>query len=112
MDIFIARQGIYDKYGKVVAYELLYRNSLENSFNPLIEDELATYKVIDNISAFGLDILTDSKRAFVNFSEALIKKNIATLLPKENVVIEVLETVNRSEEILDKLSFKVSLAIF
>ncbi len=105
MDIFIARQGIYDKYGKVVAYELLYRNSLENSFNPLIEDELATYKVIDNISAFGLDILTDSKRAFVNFSEALIKKNIATLLPKENVVIEVLETVNPSEEILHKLSF-------
>ncbi|MDV4150929.1 HDOD domain-containing protein [Clostridium sp. AL.422] len=104
MDIFIARQGIYDKTGKVVAYELLYRNSIENSYNSLIEDEIATYKVIDNISAFGLDILTNNKRAFVNFSEELIKKDIATLLPKENVVIEVLETVSPSQEIIHKLS--------
>lgn len=103
MDIFIARQGIYDKNGKVVAYELLYRNSMENSYNPLIEDEVSTYKVIENISSFGLDILTNKKRAFVNFSEALIMKDIATLLPKENVVIEVLETVNPSEEIINKL---------
>lgn len=104
MDIFIARQGIYNETGKVVAYELLYRNSLENSFDPLIEDEMATYKVIDNISSFGLDILTNNKKAFVNFSEALIEKDIATLLPKENVVIEVLETVNPSQEIIHKLS--------
>lgn len=103
MYIFIARQGIYDKNGKVVAYELLYRNSMENSYNPLIEDEVSTYKVIENISSFGLDILTNKKRAFVNFSEALIMKDIATLLPKENVVIEVLETVNPSEEIINKL---------
>lgn len=103
MDIFIARQGIYDKNGKIVAYELLYRNSMENSYNPLIEDEVSTYKVIENISSFGLDILTNKKRAFVNFSEALIMKDIATLLPKENVVIEVLETVNPSEEIINKL---------
>ncbi|MBE6053701.1 MAG: HDOD domain-containing protein [Clostridium sartagoforme] len=105
MDIFIARQGIYDETGKVVAYELLYRNSLENNYNYSIEDEVATYKVIDNISSFGLNILTNNKRAFVNFSEELIKKDIATLLPKENVVIEVLETVNPSQEIIHKLSF-------
>lgn len=105
MDIFIARQGIYDENGKVVAYELLYRNSMENSYNPLIEDEVSTYKVIENISSFGLDILTNKKRAFVNFSEALIMKDIATLLPKENVVIEVLETVNPSQEIINRLLF-------
>ena len=103
MDIFIARQGIYDKNGKVVAYELLYRNSMKNSYNPLVEDDVSTYKVIEYISSFGLDILTNKKRAFVNFSEALIMKDIATLLPKENVVIEVLETVNPSEEIINKL---------
>ena len=104
MDIFIARQGIYNSLNKVVAYELLYRNSFKNSFAPFIEDEIAPYKVIENISSFGLDILTDNKIAFVNFSEQLIIKNIATLLPKENVVIEVLETVSPSPEIIHKLS--------
>lgn len=67
MDIFIARQGIYDKNGKVVAYELLYRNSMENSYNPLIEDEVSTYKVIENISSFGLDILTNKKELLLIF---------------------------------------------
>lgn len=105
MDIFIARQGIYDESGKTIAYELLYRNSMENSYDSQVEDEVSTYKVIENISSFGLDILTNKKRAFVNFSEALIKKDIATLLPMENVVIEVLETVSPSQEIIDKLLF-------
>lgn len=105
MDIFIARQGIYNKEEKVVAYELLYRNSLNNIFDDSIEEEIATYKVIENISSFGLDTLTDNRKAFVNFSEKLIKKNIATLLPKDKVVIEVLETVNASKEIIDRLKF-------
>lgn len=105
MDIFIARQGIYNKKEKVVAYELLYRNSLNNRFDDSIQEEIATYKVIENISSFGLDILTDNRKAFVNFSEKLIKKNIATLLPKDKVVIEVLETVNPSKEIIDRLKF-------
>ncbi|MDZ7543962.1 diguanylate phosphodiesterase, partial [Clostridium perfringens] len=103
MDIFIARQEIYDVEEKVIAYELLYRNSLKNSFNGSIEDEVATYKVIENISSFGLDTLTDNKKAFVNFPEKLIEKDIATLLPKEKVVIEILETVYPSEEIIEKL---------
>lgn len=103
MDIFIARQGIYNSLNKVVAYELLYRNSFKNNFATIIEDEVATYRVIENISSFGLEMLTDNKKAFVNFSEKSILKSMATLLPKENVVIEVLENVNPSKEIIDKL---------
>ncbi|VYU26405.1 EAL domain-containing protein [Clostridium tertium] len=103
MEIFIARQGIYDINGKVVAYELLYRNSIKNNYDSEVEDERATYQVIENISSFGLDVLTEDKRAFVNFSEQVIKDNLATLLPKDNVVIEVLETVNPSQEIIHKL---------
>ncbi|WP_300382003.1 HDOD domain-containing protein [Clostridium sp.] len=104
MDIFIARQGIYNINEEVVAYELLYRDSLKNNFNNDIKDEVATYKVIENISYFGLDILTDGKKAFVNFPEELINKNIATLLPKDKVVVEILETVNPTKEVLDNLS--------
>lgn len=104
MDIFIARQGIYDCEEKVVAYELLYRNSTINSFNSEIEDELATYQVIENINSFGIDNLTNNKIGFVNFPEKLINKNIATLLPKDKVVIEILENVNPTEEVIKNLN--------
>lgn len=105
MDIFIARQGIYDINNNVIAYELLYRDSLKNSFNPLIEENEATYSVIQNISSFGLDNLTDNKKAFVNFPEELIKKNTATLLPSNKVVIEILENVKPTKEVIDNLAY-------
>ena len=103
MDIFIARQGIYDCEEKVVAYELLYRNSTINNFTSDVEDELATYQVIENINSFGLDNLTNNKIGFVNFPEKLINKNIATLLPKDKGVIEILENVNPTEEVIRNL---------
>ena len=105
MDIFIARQAVYDKNEKTVAYELLYRSSLENKFDSSVNPEDATYKVIQNISSFGLEKLTNNKRAFVNFPEEVINSNMATLLPKQRTVIEVLETVKPTKEILDNLLF-------
>lgn len=103
MDIFIARQGIYDINDNVIAYELLYRDSLKNNFNPLIEENEATYSVIQNISSFGLDNLTDNKKAFVNFTEELIKENIATLLPNDKVIVEILENVKPTSDIIKSL---------
>lgn len=103
MDIFIARQGIYDINNNVIAYELLYRDSLKNNFNPLVEENEATYSVIQNISSFGLDNLTDNKKAFVNFTEELIKENMATLLPNNKVIIEILENVKPTSDIIENL---------
>ncbi|AYE35063.1 EAL and HDOD domain-containing protein [Clostridium septicum] len=105
MDIFIARQAIYNKNEKVVAYELLYRSSLDNKFDSSVKPEEATYKVIQNISSFGLDKLTNNKMALVNFPEEVINSNMATLLPKEKVIIEVLENVKPTKEVIDNLRF-------
>jgi len=104
MDIFIARQGIYNLKEKIVAYELLYRNSMENKFIGDINEDKATYKLIENINAFGLDKIIDNKIAFINFTEGLIKNNMWTLLPKEKVVIEILENVLPTQEVLYELS--------
>lgn len=103
MEIFLARQAIYNKNRKIVAYEILYRNSLENVFDESEKQEAATYKVIQNISSFGLDKLTNNKVAFINFPEEAINENIATLLPNEKVIIEVLETVMPTKEIISNL---------
>ncbi|MEG2458170.1 MAG: EAL domain-containing protein, partial [Bacilli bacterium] len=95
--------AIYNKNRKIVAYEILYRNSLENVFDENEKPEEATYKVIQNISSFGLDKLTNNKMAFINFPEEAINDNIATLLPNEKVIIEVLETVMPTKEIISNL---------
>ena len=105
MKIFLARQAIYNKNTKIVAYEILYRNSLKNAFDKNQKQEEATYKVMQNISSFGLNILTKNKLAFINFPEEVINSNMATLLPPDKVIIEVLETVEPTKEIIANLKF-------
>lgn len=91
MDIYVARQPIFDRYMKVYGYELLYRRDGMNSFSG-IDDNLATAELLYNsFLVMGLDDLTDGARAFINFSKDLIDSEIPYLLPCEDVVLEVLE---------------------
>ena len=57
MDIFIGSQNIYDREGKIVACELLYRNSLLNKYDESVSSETASCTIIKNIiSGLLLDI--------------------------------------------------------
>lgn len=104
MKTFLARQAIYDKEKNIIAYEILYRNSLNNVFDKNTKQEEATYKVIQNISSFGLGKLTNNKLAFINFPEESINTDMATLLPNNKIIIEVLETVEPTKEIIRNLN--------
>lgn len=103
MKIFLGRQSIYNNDEKIVAYEILYRSSLDNSFDKNTEQEEATYKVIQNILSFGLETITNNKIAFINFPEDVINSDMATLLPKERIIIEVLETVKPTVQVMKNL---------
>ena len=41
----------------------------------------------------GLDVLCDGRRAFVNCTRDILLKDYVTLLPSEQAVVEILETV-------------------
>jgi EAL and modified HD-GYP domain-containing signal transduction protein len=101
LDTFVARQPIFDINEDVVAYELLFRNNNEhNKFNN-IDGDVATSKVIINsFLLIGINNLTNGKKAFINFTENLILNDIASLLPKEYVTIEILESVTPSKDII------------
>lgn len=100
MEIFLARQAIYDKKGNVIAYELLFRNSKENYFSENIDEEKATIKLIANCGTIGLGKLTNNKRAFINFPRGVLLKDMISLLSAENIVVEILENVEATEDIL------------
>ncbi|MEG0296494.1 MAG: HDOD domain-containing protein [Clostridium sp.] len=109
MEIFLARQAIYNREMDVIGYELLYRNSNENRFDPSVGSETATYKVIQNIGGFGFEQLTNNKAAYINFPQVALENNIATLLPRENTIIEVLESVIPTAEVISNLIYIKSL---
>ncbi len=101
-EVFVARQPILDARQKVFAYELLYRSGLEN-FYSAVDGSQASASVIDNaFFIIGLDNLTRGKRSFINFTESLLTDDIATYLPKKSVVIEILEDIEPTKEVIEK----------
>ena len=96
MDIFVARQPIFDRNKAVVAYELLYRDSAANFFNSEIGATKATSILLSNsYFNFGIEMLLEDKRAFINFDKILIKNEVPLLLDKSKIVVEILEDVIR-----------------
>jgi c-di-GMP-related signal transduction protein len=94
----MARQPILDLRGKVHAYELLFRDGLENAFRG--DGEMASRTIVDNAVIFGLEDLTAGLPAFVNCTGELITGELAEVLPPETAVLEILETVDPTPELI------------
>lgn len=100
-DIYVARQPIFDHAMKLYGYELLYRQNTDNVCSDIDEDA-ATVSLINNtVLIFGFNQLIDNTKGFVNFSASLLENDIALLLPKEEAVIEVPQSIKLTQTILD-----------
>lgn len=95
---FVARQPIFDHAQKVFGYELLFRNGVENYFNA--DPELAARSTLDSTLLFGLNTLCDGRRAFVNCTREVLIKDLVTLLPSQQTVVEILETVEPEDRVV------------
>lgn len=95
---FVARQPILDRSQKVYGYELLFRNGVENYFNA--DPEFASRSTLDSSLLFGLKTLCDGRRAFVNCTRDVLLKDLITLLPPNQAVVEILETVEPDERVI------------
>ena len=88
---------------QVYGYELLYRNNAtRNIFDGTEANEASSKVIINSFCEIGIERLTDGKKAFINFTDTLLKEEVATLFPAETLVIEILETVSPVEEIVEK----------
>lgn len=102
MEIFVARQPIFNKKMEIYGYELLYRSNAEKNLYDNFDGNKASSDVIAaSFLVTGLNTLTGGRKAFINFTELLLKEQIATILPKENLIIEILETIDPSVEIVE-----------
>lgn len=105
MDVFMARQPIYDVMQQVCAYELLYRADQNNAYAKGVAGETATSNLVaDAIEVFGLESITSGNRAFINFTKELLLDDLPLLLDPGEVVIEILEDTVVDDEVIEKLA--------
>ena len=100
MYFYAARQPILDRNKELVGYELLFRDGVDNVF-PDIDGDEATSRLIEGSQFnFGLEDLTDNKPAYINFTLETLQKGYPTLLGKDQIVVEILETIQPGKRLL------------
>jgi len=96
---FIARQPIFTEQKSVFGYEVLFRSDPENYFKDPGADASAI--AVDNLFLFGIERVTSGRLAFINCSRDFLLRDYLTLLPKDQVIGEILETVTADSETLE-----------
>jgi c-di-GMP-related signal transduction protein len=88
----VARQPILTKEEKVFGYELRFRDGVEDYFRAT-DPDAASRSTLDSSILLGLDVLCGGQRAFINCTPEVLLKDYMTLLPPNQAVAEILESV-------------------
>lgn len=102
-DFFLARQPILNRDQTLVAYELLFR-SAEAGPAGVTDDLAATASVIAHASELGLENVIGASLGFVNIDATVLMSDFVQFLPREKVVLEILETVKVTDEVIVRMT--------
>lgn len=90
---FLARQPILDRNESLCAFELLYRSG-NNAAAEVADDTHATAQVMLNVfGEMGIAEVLGAHKGFINLDAKFLYSDTVELLPRQQVVLELLETV-------------------
>ncbi len=99
-EIFLGRQPILDRNQNLIAYELLFRSGFTADAG-VIDDISASASVIVNAYAeLGLENVLGKQRGFINVNAELLMSDMIRLLPRNQVVLELLETITITDDVV------------
>ncbi len=99
-NVYVARQPIFDCRREIYAYELLFRGGMANFYAHVDGDQATSSVLANSLINIGIDTITGGKKSFVNFTRNLLVDKVPLLLPRENVVVEILEDMVVDGELL------------
>lgn len=113
---FLGRQPILDRDQQIIGFELLFR-SAESLLSANISDsfQASASVIVSALTDFGTKEVLGRHKGFFNVSLDMLMNDTLELLPKEQVVIELLETIEINADVikrcrdLKKLGFTLAL---
>lgn len=100
MDVFVARQPIFNRHKKIYGYELLFRTGMDNAF-PNLDGETATSSLLSSsFFTVGIEKISGGNVVFINFTEELLLQGTPAMFPPGNIMVEVLENVNPDDKVI------------
>ena len=98
----LGRQPILDREQRTVAYELLFRSG--DTPSALVTNDMqATASVIHHaFGEMGVQAVLGKHLGFINISTDMLLSDLVELLPKTQVVLELLETIRVTEAVIER----------
>lgn len=94
MELYVARQPIFDAAGRLDGYELLYRSHAASlSADGASREQMSLDVLIQSVLEIGIERITGGSTAYLNFSRRMLLTQSFDLLDPARVVIELLEDV-------------------
>ncbi|WP_373990503.1 EAL and HDOD domain-containing protein [Duganella sp. BuS-21] len=101
-EFYLGRQPILDRNQALFGYELLFRNAPVGP--ALISNDLtATAAVIAHASQLGMEKTIGDALGFVNVDADVIMSDIFPFLPREKVVLEIINTTKATPQLLARI---------
>ena len=102
--VHIGRQPILNRLKKIFGYELLFRKGDLNKAD-VTDNMRATASVLVNtLNNIGVSRLIGDKVGFINVDDVILESSIIDLLPANRMVLELLETVNIDDRVVELCS--------
>ncbi|WP_158972226.1 EAL and HDOD domain-containing protein [Paraglaciecola sp. L3A3] len=101
MFAFIARQPILDIDKDVFAYELLFRDGINNCYPSFERDEATNNLIAQKYTTLELDDISCSKKSFINFQPETLMERLNASLNPETVVVELAAEGDAVTNLLD-----------
>lgn len=105
VEIFLARQPIFEAGGRLHGYELLHRRGHDGGADvDAGNDRMSSEVIVNAFLSIGIAKLIGDAVAHVNFSRQLLLDGVYRMLSPEQVVIELLRGTTPDAEVLDACS--------
>lgn len=98
--VHVARQPILDARQQVFGYELLYRAAARDESCVPASGSISARVIGDAVLGIGFDTLTGGRQAFVNLDMHTLLADASGLLDPDRVVLELLEHVAVTPEVV------------
>ena len=100
MNVFLARQPIYDGTRKVHGYELLFRRT-DSDEADVLDGTVATAQVLNAVIDIGVDKVAGAEVLFINCTRSILLSE--PIIPPARCVLEILEDVDLDDALLARI---------
>jgi len=98
----LGRQPILNRNEELVAYELLFRSAGSQTADVTNASQATASVIINTLTSFGIEGILGKHKGFINMELEMLMDDSLNILPKEQVVIELLETLQVTPELVER----------